>query len=205
MGKETVDSRILRFVRGNRGYARMKDFKEASFRMPDIRRLVEAGDLVKIKPGLYRPADLEYPKNVSLGFIDVARSFREGVICLLSALAHHELTTHNPARIQVAIPHQQNRVKMVFPPVDVFYFRGRLHDSGRDVLKTRYGDVAIYGPEKTICDLFRYRRKFGEDVAVEGLKNYLRRKSADLGKLREYAEICQVKLVITPYIKALVG
>jgi hypothetical protein len=59
--------------------------------------------------------------------------------------------------------------------------------------------------EKTLCDLFRYRRRLGEDVALEGLKNYLKRKTARIHTLREYAEICQVKTILTPYLKAMIA
>jgi len=53
--------------------------------------------------------------------------------------------------------------------------------------------------------MFRYRDKLGEDIAIESLKNYLNRKDANLIKLREYAILCQVKSVVFPYLKALVG
>ena len=73
-----------------------------------------------------------------------------------------------------------------------------------DQIKTKYGNIKIYSREKTVCDMFRYRNKLGDDIAIEGLKSYLEYKHADLNKLKEYAEICQVKLVMTPYIKAMV-
>ncbi|MBL7086096.1 MAG: Abortive infection protein AbiEi, partial [Candidatus Cloacimonetes bacterium] len=65
------------------------------------------------------------------------------------------------------------------------------------------GNFKIYNAEKTICDMFRYRKKLGEDLALEGLKNYLKRKNADINKLREYAEICQVKTTLFPYLTAM--
>jgi hypothetical protein len=64
--------------------------------------------------------------------------------------------------------------------------------------------IKIYNKEKTICDMFRYRNKYGEDLALEGLKNYLSHKEANVNKLRKYAEICQVKTIMMPYLKALV-
>jgi hypothetical protein len=59
--------------------------------------------------------------------------------------------------------------------------------------------------EKTVCDMFRYRNKLGEDLALEGLRNYLSRKDANVTKLREYASICRVKTSMMPYLKALVA
>ena len=65
--------------------------------------------------------------------------------------------------------------------------------------------MKVYGKEKTICDMFRYRNKLGEDLALEGLRNYLSRKGADIGKTVEYASICRVKTIMMPYLKALVA
>ena len=53
--------------------------------------------------------------------------------------------------------------------------------------------------------MFRYRNKLGEDLAIEGLKNYLRLKDANLKVLQEYAVKCQVKTILIPYLRALVG
>ena len=87
----------------------------------------------------------------------------------------------------------------------MFYFRDRFYEPGIETIQTKYGDIKLYNREKTICDMFRYRNKLGEDLALEGLKNYLASQDADLYKLRQYAKICQVKTVVFPYLKALVG
>jgi hypothetical protein len=67
------------------------------------------------------------------------------------------------------------------------------------------GEIKIYNIEKTVCDMFRYRNKLGTDIALEGLKNYLKLKEANINKLSKYAEICQVKTVMMPYVRAIVG
>ena len=87
----------------------------------------------------------------------------------------------------------------------MLYFRNTFYKTGIDILKTKYGEIKIYNIEKTICDMFRYRNKLGEDLAIEGLKSYLKDKKADLNKLREFAGICQVKTNMMPYVKALVN
>ena len=58
---------------------------------------------------------------------------------------------------------------------------------------------------KTICDMFRYRRELGEDLALEALKTYLKLKDASTTRLLEYASICQARTVMMPYLKALVS
>lgn len=71
--------------------------------------------------------------------------------------------------------------------------------------ETNAGQMPIYGPEKTVCDLFRFRHKVGEDLALEGLKEYLRRRSRDLNKLMKFADVCRVRGSVSQYVKAIVG
>ena len=193
----------------------MKELKASSFQTRDIARLLKEGAIVKVKPGLYRLANigemvLPLPKikgsgnMISQGIIDVCKAIPDGVICLVSALAFHDLTTFNPSEIYVAIPNAAKVPKIDFPPLRVFYFRERFYKPGIEHITAPNCTIKIYNKEKTICDVFRYRNKYGEDLALEALKNYLSRKKANVNKLRKYAEICQVKTNMMPYLKALV-
>lgn len=178
--------------------------------------MVKENVIVKVKPGLYRLANvgrivLPALKGkgsgsvISQGMIDVCRAIPEGVICLASALESYGLTTFNPSEIYVAIPNSSKMPKIDYPPVRVFYFRDRFYKPGIESINTGSTVVKVYNKEKTICDMFRYRNKLGEDLALEGLRNYLSRKGADIGKIGEYASICRVKTIMMPYLKALVA
>jgi predicted transcriptional regulator of viral defense system len=206
--------RIIAYFRKHGGYARMKELKAAPFQTRDIARLLKQGTIIKVKSGLYRLANigdivLPLPKMKGSGstigqeIIDVCKALPEGVICLASALAFYDLTTFNPSEIYVAIPNAAKAPKIDFPPLRIFYFRERFYKPGIERIEVPNCTVKIYNKEKTICDMFRYRSKYGEDLALEGLKNYLSRKDANINKLRKYAEICQVKTVMMPYLKAL--
>ncbi len=206
MEQETSQhKKILTFFEQRGGYAHAKELKEAVLKTSDVRALYDAGVLEKIKSGLYRLANLDYPDEVSLSFMDVAKALPGGVICLISALSYYDLTTFNPSEVYVAIRNNSYAPKMLIPPVKVFYFRDRFYEPGIKTISAVYGDVKIYNREKTVCDMFRYRNKLGEDLALEGLKNYVASADADLYQLRHYAHICQVKTVMLPYLKALVG
>jgi predicted transcriptional regulator of viral defense system len=207
--------KIINYFKKHGGYALMKELKAASFQTRDIAHLLKGGTIIKVKPGLYRLANLgnmvmPLPKikssgsTVSQEMIDVCRAVPHGVICLASALAFYDLTTFNPSEIYVAIPNAAKVPRIDFPPLRVFYFRERLYKPGIERIEVPNCTIKIYNKEKTICDMFRYRNKYGEDLALEGLKNYLSRKEANINKLRKYAEICQVKTVMIPYLKALV-
>jgi predicted transcriptional regulator of viral defense system len=144
-------------------------------------------------------------KIISEGIMDVCRAIPEGVVCLISALEFHGLSTFNPSEIYVAIPNDRKIPKIDYPPIKVFYFRDRFYKAGIESIPTSHATVKVYNKEKTVCDMFRYRKKLGEDLALEGLRNYLSRKDADVTKLREYAGICRVKTSMMPYLKALVA
>ena len=95
--------------------------------------------------------------------------------------------------------------RLLYPPVKVFYFSRTNYEAGVERVHTETGNFRIYGEEKTIVDCFRYRYRLGEDVAVEGLKNYLARKDADLNRLFSYAREGRMYRVIKPYVEALMA
>ncbi|MCK4761187.1 MAG: hypothetical protein KAW12_03240 [Candidatus Aminicenantes bacterium] len=200
-----ISDKLIWFVKDSGGYVRMKDLKAANFKTQTIKKSVADNELEKIKAGLYRLADIEDVPDMSIGFIDTVKAIPDGVIALISALHYYDMTTFNPSHVYVAVPHNKRAPKLIYPPLRVFYFRKRFYEPGIERIETPYGDVKIYGREKTICDMFRYRKKLGEDIALEALKSYVDYKHSDFFKLMQYAEICQVKTVIQPYLKALVG
>ena len=204
MQKETQKNKIISFIKSYGYYARMKDFKSAGFRTSTIKEFVEQGILEKIKPGLYRLSEIDEPSEISLDLLDISKAIPEGRICLLSALSHFQLTTFNPSRVDVAIKSYSRAPKTIHPPVNIYFFTKRYFETGTMQIETKYGKVNIYDQEKTICDVFRYRKKLGEDIALESLKNYLNGTKINLSKLHHYAEVCNVKTIITPYIKSLV-
>jgi len=196
-------NRIIEFFNNNGGYARMADLKRASFQTRDIAKLLNEGIIVKLKPGLYRLADLQPTTETSL--IDVCNSIPGGVICLISALSYYDLADINPPDIHVAIPHASKAPKILYPPVKIYYFRDRFYHTGIIKYRIQGGVPKMYSMEKTICDMFRYRKKFGEDLAIEGLINYLKRKEANLPLLLYYAEKCRAAAIMAPYVKAILN
>lgn len=180
----------------------MKELRKQGFQTREIKKLVEEGKIEKIKPGLYKASDLDIEHA---GFIEVCKSVPKGIICLISALAYYELSIINPGQIYVAIPHADKKVNIHFPPVSFFYFRDKYYHMGIEKVRTKNGSFKIYNAEKTICDMFRYRNKLGEDIALESLRNYLKKRDADINKLWDYAIKCRVKTIVHPYIKAMVA
>jgi predicted transcriptional regulator of viral defense system len=192
---------IISYIINNGGFATMKELKDASFHTRKITKLVEDGVIEKIKSGVYRISDIGFFKNVNLSLIAVCKAEPKAVICLISALDYYEMTDFNPHEIYYAIPNSRKSKRIKYPPTRVFYFRDNVYNIGIDVIKTKYGEMKIYNREKTVCDMFRYRYKIGEDLALESLKNYIRMKKRSIPKLLQYAETCRVKRIIEPILK----
>ena len=198
----SMDAIIKLFIK-NKGYARMKDMKASGFQTRDIRNLLKADRIVKVKPGIYRLADTQLGE--SSGLVEVCLAMPKAVICLSSALAFHELTTFVPTAITYAIPRSDKPVKLAHPPTEPYFFSEAQYKTGVERRETKFGGIRLYGMEKTICDCFRFRNKLGEDLAIEGLKEYLRRRGRDLNKLMKLAEVCRVEGIVSQYVKAIVG
>ncbi|MBA4313541.1 MAG: Abortive infection protein AbiEi [Chlorobiaceae bacterium] len=200
--KDKMDQ-IVRFFKKHGGYGRMQDMKVAKIHTRDIAKAVSNNLIEKIKPGLYKLID--YPWNENSSLIDICHANKATVICLSSALRYYNLTTFNPSEVTVAVPHNTDRFKIKYPPIRVFYFPNAFYSPGIEKIQIKSGTIRVYNKEKTVCDMFRYRNKLGIDIALEGLKSYLKLKEANINKLSKYAEVCQVKTVMMPYVKAIVG
>ena len=196
------DEKIINVFNAHNGFAWTKDILAHGVHGRDIKRLRDKGQIMRVKRGLYRLTDVSAVSNQ--GFIDLARAVPEGVICLISALAYHELTTFNPSIISMAIPRKSRRPIIEYPPVEFYYFSARQFESGIEEIKIDGNKVRIYCPEKTICDCFRYRNKLGLDIAKEGLSEYLKLKNRNLEKLLEYARICRVRSLIQTWLNAMI-
>ncbi|HPG41140.1 MAG TPA: hypothetical protein PLP19_10805 [bacterium] len=194
--------KAIKIFKSHAGYAFLKDLKEQGIHTDTLRKLVNESIVEKIKPGLYKLTDA--PVYSQQGFIDVCLAMPRAVICLFSALDYYELTTFIPSMIMVAIPRDQKPQKIIYPPVDTYYFSNNMYQLGIEKVKTDGGWFNIYSKEKTIIDCFRYRNKLGEDIAVEGLKNYLKG-NFKMNSLIGYAQKSRMYNVVKPYITAIVN
>ncbi|MGA9115848.1 MAG: type IV toxin-antitoxin system AbiEi family antitoxin domain-containing protein, partial [Bacteroidota bacterium] len=79
----------VKYLKDHKGYARMKDMKASGIHTREIQKLVEVGQLVKVKPGLYRLAEIQ--PDEATGLVEICLAMPKAVICLGSALAFHEL------------------------------------------------------------------------------------------------------------------
>ncbi len=153
--------------------------------------------------GRYRLPDAEITEHHGLVF--AASAAPKGVVCLLSALRFHDVTTQNPPEVWLAIERRSRAPSLDYPPLRVFRFSGRAFTRGVERTTIEGRHVRIYSLAKTIADLFKYRHKVGLEVAVEALRESMRSRKVKPGEIDPFAQICRVREVMRPYLEALVG
>jgi hypothetical protein len=143
---------------------------------------------------------LEGPLHQEL--IDVCAAVPDGVICLVSALAYHGLTTTMPKEVWVAIPRNAYAPVMGLPCRFIRMGEG-IHQAGAETLKVgRQGTLRIYGQAVSICQALHYRERIGLDLALEALRTYLRQ-GGSVRALEECAEVCRIRTTLTTYLEAI--
>jgi predicted transcriptional regulator of viral defense system len=135
----------------------------------------------------------------------VAASLRvpRGVICLISALSVHGITTQVPHEVSVAILRTINKPKVNYPPIRFFLYRLPYFEAGIEEHDIAGALVRVYCPEKTVADCFRFRNRIGMDVALEALQLCREHKRSSPGELMRYARVCRVEKIMTPYLEAI--
>jgi predicted transcriptional regulator of viral defense system len=185
-----------------RGVLRPRDLTEQGLSREVIRRLEAEGLLERRARGLYVPTSVERSEHEMLAL--ASRRVPHGVICLLSALRFHDLTTQNPSKIWLAIDRKARTPKEPELPLQIVRFSGEALSEGIEEHSIDGVRVRVYVPAKTVADCFKYRRKIGLDVALETLRDFLRTRRGTIDELWHYAAICRVQNVMRPYLEAMV-
>jgi predicted transcriptional regulator of viral defense system len=184
------------------GQLRMSEAIALGMSRYSLYSLRDKGIIEQISRGIYRLVELPPISNPDL--VTVSLRFPKAVICLISALAYHQITTQIPHAVSVAIPRDARMPSLDTPPVHVHKFSGTSFSAGIEKHQIDGVTVQIYCVEKTLADCFKYRNKIGMDVVLEALKLYRSRRPLNLANLLKYAKICRVEKVIKPYLEAMV-
>lgn len=189
-----------------RGEAAVADLAGLGLSRPVLYRvlaaLVDQGRIVRVRRGVYQPADRQ---DTSDSWVLVMQRYPQGVLCLLSALAFHEIGTQSPAVVWLALPKSAWRKPEEYPPLRIVHFSGEAFTAGIETHDRNGGKVRVYSPAKTVADCFKLRNRIGLDVAIEALRDGWRQRRFTLDELDRMARICRVQAVMRPYVEALVA
>jgi predicted transcriptional regulator of viral defense system len=182
------------------GIARSRDLEHAKVSRTQLRRLAKEGLIERVGRGLYALPGA--PRTERQHLAQVARRVPGGVICLLSALRFHGLTTQNPFEVWMAIDRRAWRPQVKHPPLRLVRISGPALREGIEEHNVGGVTVRVFSAAKTVADCFKFRNKIGTDVAVEALHDYRKLHPKRLDDLWRFAEIDRVTRVILPYLEA---
>lgn len=186
----------------HRGMLRTSDAIRLGVHPRTLYALRDSGEIQQVGRGLYRLSTA--PPLTSPDLVPVAIRIPRAVICLISALAHHGLTTQVPHAVDLALPSHAQVPKIDGVPLRVVWFSEPSFSAGVEVVMIDQVPVRVYSPEKTIADCFKYRNKIGLDVAIEALRTYRERtRKPDFQALSRFAQVDRVEKVVRPYLEAM--
>ena len=184
------------------GQLRMSEALACGITRYTLYALKDRGVVEQITRGIYRLRELPPLGNPDL--VTVSLRFPKAVICLVSALSWHDITTQIPHEVSVAVPKDSRTPSLDYPPIKAHKFSREAYEPGIEEHLLDGASVKIYNREKTLVDCFKFRNKLGMDVVLEALKLHKARNGLNLGELLKYARICRVEKVMRPYLEAII-
>jgi predicted transcriptional regulator of viral defense system len=197
---ETSMERLLELAR-KQSVIRASDLAESGIPRNYLGRLVRAGKLEKVGKGLY--SSPEVPATEHRTLLEVCKKVPQAVICLVSALRFHELTTENPFEVWIALQPGDWTPRTGYPPIHAVRFSGRSFTFGIEKHSVEGGEIRVYNPAKTVADCFKFRSKVGTELAIQALRECFRAKKASMDELWAAAKVCRVANVMRPYMESL--
>jgi predicted transcriptional regulator of viral defense system len=195
----THRDRIIALARRNR-VLRPRDLAPLGVPREYLVRLLAEGILERPARGLYVLAATDPDENQTLA--EACKRVPHGVVCLLSALQYHGLTSQAPFEVWLAISSRARRPKVEYPPLRIVRFSGAGLTIGVETVSTAGGEVRVTTPARTVVDCFKYRNKIGLDVALEALRDSRTQKKATMDELYRTAQSRRMANVMRPYLEA---
>lgn len=195
------EKKLVAFFKKNNGITTFSKIISVGFHKDTLSSLVQSGQVEKISRGLYK-----LKKGVELSNPDlVAASIKvpKGIVCLISALAFHNVTNEIPRQVELAIPRGTHPNKVDYPPVKLYYISEKMWKQGIEEYTLEEHKIRVYSLPKTIADCFKFRNRIGMDVARNALKEAVTKKRTSINEIIDYAKICRVKNIILPYLESM--
>jgi predicted transcriptional regulator of viral defense system len=195
-----IDAALATFRRHG-GVLRTADALAHGIHPEALYKLREEGHLTQLARGLYRLSTAREFSNPDLAV--VATKAPEAVVCLVSALAFHEITTQVPRAVQIAVPRGKYAgLRLRSPPVQVYQVAPAAFAEGIETHKIDGIPVKVYSVARTLVDCFKYRNKIGLNIAVEALQFARTRKRISNREIVQYARLLRQERVMAPYLDA---
>jgi predicted transcriptional regulator of viral defense system len=184
------------------GVLRPRDLDPYGIPRVYLNRLCERGYLQRVGRGRYLLPDADVSEHHTLA--EACKRVPHSVVCLLSALRFHGLTTQSPTEVWLAIGSRAWRPQVDYPALRFVRFSERTLQAGVEEHTIEGVSVRVFSPAKTVADCFKCRNKIGLDAALEALCDCYRQRACTSDELWHHATICRVATVMRPYMEAVV-
>lgn len=184
-----------------RGIARLSELMAAGASGMAVARLADEGAIQRLGRGLYQLPDAGNDANQTLA--EAAKHAQGAVVCLISALAFHELTDTMPSKVWLAIGQKAWKPRFTYPAAAFVRFSSERLTKNVTTHRLAGVDVRVTDPARTIVDLFHYRKRTGLRIAIEGLKEGLRTRKASPNQISKLASDLKVWRIVRPYLEAM--
>lgn len=188
---------IYKAFKKNGGILKTSELNNLGLSSRQINKLLENGDITRIKRGYYELSDSTYPEEVV-----IARLFSQSVIFLESALMIYGYTDRMPSAWQIAVDRdsEKTQYKIDYPLIEIFYIDSKFLEVGIDTIQIEGVDVKIFNRDRTICDVLRYENKLEREVFTSAIQRYVKDPEKNIRKLLEYSKIFNIKNKVQTYI-----
>jgi predicted transcriptional regulator of viral defense system len=197
MSKAEIVAKIVRRA----GVLRPRDLDAHHIPRQYLKLATEQGLVTRVGRGLYTAPAVQSTIHHSIAA--AAKRVPNGVICLLSALRFHDLTTEAPFEVWMAIDKKARRPRVDYPPLRIVRFSGQSLNYGALTRTVEGVAVRVFNAAKTVADCFKYRNKIGLDVAIEALRDCRHKRKATMDELWQAAKICRVARIMQPYMESI--
>jgi predicted transcriptional regulator of viral defense system len=192
---------VARLVRKS-GVFRPRELDVVGIPREYLRQAKDRGLVRQVGRGLYVAEGSRVTEHHTL--VEATKRVPHGIVCLLSALRFHGLTTQSPHEVWMAIAHKARRPRADYPPMRIVHFSGEALSYGVREKKLEGAIVRVFDPAKTVADCFKFRHKIGLDLALEALRDCYRQRKATMDELFIAARVCRVARIMQPYLESLV-
>lgn len=192
--------KLIKFIKKHRKGARFSEILKAGFHPDTLNLLKKEKKISKIARGIYV---FDYAPDSYPDIVTALLQVPKGVICLLSALAFHEVTTEIPRRVDIAIPRNTRMSKVKYPPVKFYRFGPKAWKAGIEKHEIEGYKIQVYSLPKTIADCFKFRNRIGINIARDALKIAITEKDVKPKDIMQYAKICRVSSIVKPILEAM--
>jgi predicted transcriptional regulator of viral defense system len=192
---------VIKIFQKHNGVMKSSQLFKLGVQLRILYAMRDHGLVIQEGRGLYRLAAEQMWSDPDLAV--VALRIPKGVICLISALYFHQITTQIPHEVYVALPKDSEKPRIKYPPTRFFWISPEPFKAGIEKHKVDSVDIRVYSVAKTIADCFKFRNSIGVDVALEALRDGLRQKKATLNEIQQFARVDRVERIMQPYLEAL--